>query len=68
MLQLHQWYYRWSHDSEWLERSRRCAARQDRFIGVSAQDHEHDAVLKLVDDRLVDAVQLVLNAFESRRS
>jgi aryl-alcohol dehydrogenase-like predicted oxidoreductase len=67
LLQLHQWYYRWSHETEWLEAFHALrAAGKIRFVGVSAQDHEHDGVLKLVDDRLVDAVQVVLNAFESR--
>lgn len=66
-LQLHQWYYRWSHRTEWLEALHMLRAQgKVRFIGVSAQDHEHDALLKLVDERLVDGVQLVLNAFESR--
>ena len=67
LLQLHQWYYRWSHETEWLEALHALrAAGKIRFIGVSAQDHEHDGVLRLVDDRMVDAVQVVLNAFESR--
>lgn len=66
-LQLHQWYYRWSHRSEWLETLRSLRAQgKVRFIGVSAQDHEHDGLLKLIDERLVDGAQLVLNAFESR--
>ena len=67
LLQIHQWYYRWSHETEWLEALHALrAAGKIRFVGVSAQDHEHDGVLKLVDDRMVDAVQVVLNAFESR--
>ena len=67
LLQIHQWYYRWSHETEWLEALHALrAAGKIRFIGVSAQDHEHDGVLKLVDDRMVDAVQVVLNAFESQ--
>lgn len=67
LLQLHQWYYRWSHEGEWLEVLRELqAAGKIRWFGVSAQDHEHDGVLKVVDDRLVHAVQLVFNAFESR--
>lgn len=66
-LQLHQWYYRWRHRAEWLETLRSLRTQgKVRFIGVSAQDHEHDALLTLVDDRLIDGVQLVLNAFESR--
>ncbi|AMY10289.1 General stress protein 69 [Luteitalea pratensis] len=67
LLQIHQWYYRWSHETEWLEALDALrASGKVRFIGVSAQDHEHDGVLRLVDDRVVDAVQVVLNAFESR--
>ena len=66
-LQLHQWYYRWSHRTEWLDTLQALRAQgKIRFLGVSAQDHEHDGLLKLVDHRLVDGVQLVLNAFESR--
>ena len=66
LLQIDQWYYRWSHETEWLEALHALrAAGKIRFIGVSAQDHEHDGVLKVVDDRMVDAVQVVLNAFES---
>jgi aryl-alcohol dehydrogenase-like predicted oxidoreductase len=67
LVQLHQWYYRWSHETTWLEALHALrAAGKIRYIGVSAQDHEHDGVLKLVDDRLVDGVQVVFNAFESR--
>lgn len=67
LLQLHQWYYRWSHEHEWLEALQELrAAGKIRWFGVSAQDHEHDGVLKVVDDGLVHAVQLVFNAFESR--
>jgi aryl-alcohol dehydrogenase-like predicted oxidoreductase len=67
LIQLHQWYYRWSHRSEWLETLARLRSQgKVRFIGVSAQDHEHDGVLKLVDDGLIDAVQVLVNAFESR--
>lgn len=67
LLQLHQWYDRWSDEHEWLEAmSELRAAGKIRWFGVSAQDHEHDGVLRIVDDRRVHAVQLVLNAFESR--
>lgn len=67
LVQLHQWYYRWSHRTDWLETLAALRAQgKVRFIGVSAQDHEHDGVLKLVDDRLVDGVQVLVNAFESR--
>lgn len=66
-LQLHQWYYRWSHEDEWLHAFEALrASGKVRWFGVSAQDHEHDGVLKVVDDRLVHGVQLILNAFESR--
>ncbi|MBB6431705.1 aldo/keto reductase [Algisphaera agarilytica] len=67
LVQLHQWYYPWSYRIEWLDTLRTLRDEGKlRYIGVSAQDHEHDAVLKLVEDGLVDSVQIILNAFESR--
>jgi|SRR5680860_164019 len=67
LVQLHQWYYLWVQRPEWLETLKKLQAQgKVRYIGVSAQDHEHDAVLKLIDENIVDAVQLFLNAFESR--
>ncbi|MEM9418592.1 MAG: aldo/keto reductase [Planctomycetota bacterium] len=67
LVQLHQWYHPWSYRLEWLETLRDLRTEGKlRYIGVSAQDHEHDAVLKLVDEHLVDSVQIILNAFESR--
>ena len=67
LLQLHQWYYRWSHEEEWQHAFRELReAGKIRLAGVSAQDHEHDALLKVIDDRMVDGVQLVFNLFESR--
>lgn len=67
LVQLHQWYYLWVQRPEWLETLKKLQTQgKVRYIGVSAQDHEHDAVLKLIDENIVDAVQLFLNAFESR--
>jgi aryl-alcohol dehydrogenase-like predicted oxidoreductase len=67
LIQLHQWYYLWVQRPEWLETLKQLQAQgKVRFIGVSAQDHEHDAVLPLIDAKMVDAVQIFLNAFESR--
>ena len=66
-LQLHQWYDRWTERDEWqhsFEALR--TAGKVRFIGVSAQDHEHDGLLRLVDRGRVDGVQVLFNAFESR--
>ncbi|MEM6884242.1 MAG: aldo/keto reductase [Verrucomicrobiota bacterium] len=66
LIQLHQWYYLWSHRPEWLETLQQLQSEgKVRHIGVSAQDHEHDAVLKLIEDQTIDAVQLFMNAFES---
>lgn len=67
LIQLHQWYYLWGHRTQWLETLTKLRdAGKVRHIGVSAQDHEHDAVLKLIEDNVVDAVQIFMNAFESR--
>lgn len=67
LVQLHQWYYLWGQRPEWLD-TLKTLQRQGkiRHIGVSAQDHEHDAVLGLIENNRVDAVQLFVNLFESR--
>jgi len=67
LIQLHQWYYLWTHRPEWLKAFEDLKRQgKVRFIGISAQDHEHDAVLQIVDSKLIDAVQFVFNIFESR--
>lgn len=67
LMQLHQWYYLWGQRPEWLETLKTLQSEgKIKHIGVSAQDHEHDAVLKLIDEQTVDAVQIFMNAFESR--
>ena len=67
LLQLHQWYALWTHRPEWLEtfRALRTEGKIRRF-GISAQDHEHDALLPVVDAGLVEVVQIIFNLFESR--
>lgn len=67
LVQLHQWYYLWTHRCEWIDTFNRLKrAGKVRFTGISAQDHEHDALLQVVDRRAVDVVQFVMNIFESR--
>lgn len=67
LIQLHQWYYLWGQRPEWLETLKKLQTQgKVHYIGVSAQDHEHDAVLQLVDGNRVDAVQVFMNVFESR--
>jgi len=67
LLYLHQWYALWTHRPEWLDTFQALRAEgKIRFFGISAQDHEHDALLQIVDAGLVDAVQIVFNLFESR--
>jgi len=67
LVYLHQWYALWTHRPEWFETFR--ALKQEgkiRAFGISAQDHEHDALLPVIDHGLVDAVQVIVNIFESR--
>lgn len=67
IVHLHQWHYAWTHEPAWLETLTRL--REEGKVGaiaVSAQDHEHDALLEAVSMGLVDGVQLILNLFESR--
>ncbi len=67
LIQLHQWYFLWTERPEWLETLKTLQSQgKVRHIGVSAQDHEHDALLGLISSNMVDSVQIVLNAFESR--
>ena len=67
IVHLHQWHYLWTHEPEWLETLEALRAEGKlRFIAVSAQDHEHDALLELISGRRIDGVQLILNLFESR--
>ena len=67
IVHLHQWHYAWTHELAWLEALTRLRAEgKVGAIAVSAQDHEHDALLEAVSGGLVDGVQLILNLFESR--
>jgi aryl-alcohol dehydrogenase-like predicted oxidoreductase len=67
IVHLHQWHYLWTHEREWLDVLLRL--REEGKIGciaISAQDHEHDALLEIVSARLIDGVQVICNVFESR--
>jgi aryl-alcohol dehydrogenase-like predicted oxidoreductase len=67
VLHLHQWFYLWTHEDDWLEAMRRLKQQgKIRCIAVSAQDHEHDALLEAMSRGLVDSVQFIFNVFESR--
>lgn len=67
IVHLHQWHYLWTHDSTWLETLGKLREEgKIRCIAISAQDHEHDALLEAVSRRLIDGVQIVFNLFESR--
>lgn len=67
IVHLHQWHALWAHEPEWLDTLEALRAEGKlRFIAVSAQDHEHDALLELVGGGRIDGVQLIVNLFESR--
>jgi aryl-alcohol dehydrogenase-like predicted oxidoreductase len=67
IVHLHQWWHAWTHDPAWLETLADLrAAGKVGLVAVSAQDHEHDALLEAVSCGLVDGVQVILNLFESR--
>lgn len=67
LIQLHQWYYLWTQRPEWLDTFRKLRDQgKVRFFGISAQDHEHDAALQIVDTGAIDSVQIIFNLFESR--
>lgn len=67
IIHMHQWHYRWTQELDWLDVL--CDLRREGKIGyvaISAQDHEHDALLEIVSQGLVDGVQVIINLFESR--
>jgi aryl-alcohol dehydrogenase-like predicted oxidoreductase len=67
IVHLHQWHYLWTHEREWFDAlSELRAEGKIRCIAISAQDHEHDALLEVVSRQLVDGVQIIFNLFESR--
>jgi aryl-alcohol dehydrogenase-like predicted oxidoreductase len=67
IVHLHQWHYLWTHERSWLDTLHALREeRKIRCIAISAQDHEHDAVLEIVSAGLVDGVQVIFNVFESR--
>jgi aryl-alcohol dehydrogenase-like predicted oxidoreductase len=67
IVHLHQWHYLWTHEREWFSALNELrAAGKIRCIAVSAQDHEHDALLEIISEGLIDGVQIIFNVFESR--
>ena len=67
IVHLHQWHYLWTHETEWRDTLQKL--RQEgklRYIAVSAQDHEHDALLEAISRKSIDGAQIIVNLFESR--
>jgi aryl-alcohol dehydrogenase-like predicted oxidoreductase len=67
IVHVHQWHYLWTHEPEWLD-ALRLLREQGKVgcIAISAQDHEHDALLEMVSRGSIDGVQVIFNVFESR--
>ncbi|MFY7926277.1 MAG: aldo/keto reductase [Aquidulcibacter sp.] len=67
VLHLHQWFYLWSFEPAWFD-SLHKLQREGKIgaIAVSAQDHEHDALLEIIRSNMVDCIQFIFNIFESR--
>ena len=67
IVHLHQWHYLWTHERGWFDTlSELREEGKVRCIAISAQDHEHDAVLEVMSAGLIDGVQVIFNLFESR--
>lgn len=67
IVHLHQWHYRWTHELSWLETLQ--ALQKEGKVGqiaISGQDHEHDALLEIVNSGAVSGIQIIVNLFESR--
>lgn len=67
VVHLHQWFHRWTFESAWVDTLRDLQSEgKVGLIGVSAQDHEHDALLEAMSLGFIDVVQVIFNVFESR--
>lgn len=67
IVHLHQWHYLWTHEREWFDVLNELRVQgKIRCIAISAQDHEHDALLEVISQNLIDGVQVIFNLFESR--
>lgn len=66
LLQLHLYWPTWGQDGYWMEELQALKrAGKARSVGISVPDHRHDMVLSLVESGLIDAVQTIVNIFES---
>lgn len=67
IVHLHQWHHAWTHDPAWRE-TLFDLHREGKvgLVAVSAQDHEHDALLEAVSAGYLDGAQVIVNLFESR--
>ncbi len=65
LVQLHVWNPDWIADSSCFDclEDLRCAGLL-RLIGVSANDHEPNSVIELVESGMVDTVQVIYNIFD----
>ena len=65
LLQLHTWTRAWNADPQpFHELAKLRDEGKIRYVGVSTPEHDQNAVLSLMRDGLVDAVQVIFNAWE----
>ena len=63
--QLHVWTPGWADDGDWLEAVDRLKREgKIRFFGVSLNDHAYADAKPLIDSGVVDALQVIYNAFD----
>ena len=63
--QLHVWTPGWAGEGDWLEAVDRLKAEgKIRFFGVSLNDHAYADAKPLLDSGVVDALQVIYNAFD----
>lgn len=65
LIQLHVWNPEWLSDTSWLDCLEELRqAGKARYIGVSANDHDPDSVIGLVESGRIDTVQVIYNIFD----
>jgi methylglyoxal reductase len=65
LIQMHQYWPQWNSELYWLDELNALKSEgKVRYIGVSVPDHRHDLAISLVQQRLIDSVQTIINIFD----
>jgi len=65
LYQFHVWSDEWATEPEWIDTLKELRrSGLVRFIGISINDHQPDNVMKALESKMVDSVQVIYNVFD----